>query len=155
MVEEVELDSLDDEVIDGVYWRWADEAIPVRSSDGWSLNVTDGRITRWSDFGGERRIMVEEWWYECFCAHFPGEVTIRRRGEEPIRLREGSSPEDQAPFLQLIGQPVASATLTDDGDLLLELEDGTTLAGRIGLVHCDCPDWELSPTGEGLELWTE
>jgi hypothetical protein len=150
-----EYEELDEDELEGAYWRWAEEAVPARQARGWSLPVAEGRIARWSVLEGERHLSVREWMYEHFCAHFDGELTINRSGSAAIRVLAEGRAADNAPLLELIGVPVVSGELTDGGDLRLVLEDGTAIHGGVGYVHCEDRVWELSPSSGGWELWVD
>jgi hypothetical protein len=146
--------DLDEEEMEGAYWRWAEDAVPVRSAGGWSLPVKDGQIAGWHVLEGERHLSVEEWMYECFRAHSDGELVVTVPGSTPVRLPEGPAAAI-APLLDLIGLPILSAELTDRGDLHLLFESAITLAGRVVYVHCEDRVWELSPSPDGWDLWIE
>lgn len=146
--------DLNDEELDGAYWRWAEYAEPVRSGDGWVLRVTDGRIARWSVTNGKRQLSVQEWMYECFCAHFDGAITLERSPAGAVVLEDDPSSES-APLLELIGRATETAYLSDSGVLRIRLEDGTSLSGTVDYLHCEDRVWEMTPAADGWRLWIE
>ena len=147
-------DVMDQDLVEGAYWRWAEEAVPTRTPGGWTLPVPDSRISHVSATGSARELAVEEWMYECFRAQFADEIVLVRGGMELARV-SGATAVASAPLVELVGRPISSATLADFGEIAIETSDGITVSGRVSIVICDDRRWELEPSGDRWDLWIE